>query len=66
MLIGFQRVLIPAGESRDIAFQVCPCLDLKRFDPERNNSIVPAGNYRILAGSSSADIRLEGSLYITD
>ena len=60
-LKGFQKVELQPGETKKLIFQ----LDKRAFafyHPQRKDWLVEPGLFEILAGSSSADLRLRGSL----
>ncbi len=57
-LCGFQRVRLEPGETRTIAFTI-RVKDWAIWDVTRDRYCVEAGEYTLLAGASSADIRLE-------
>jgi len=61
-LKGFCRITLRPGESRKLTFHL-PVNLLAFYDTERK-LIVEAGTVRISLGSSSADLRLSGSLEI--
>ena len=61
-LKGFQRVHLQAGESRDLSFTITPAM-LELLDKEMKRVVEP-GEFRILLGSSSTDIRLQGTLIV--
>ncbi len=59
----FTKVLLRAGEAKTARFT----LDARSFaiyDAARGGWSVPGGTYRILIGSSSQDIRLQGEVFI--
>lgn len=61
-LKGFAKIRLEAGESKTVYFQLGPG-ELRMLD--RNMSwTVESGEFEILVGSSSEDIRLEGLLTI--
>lgn len=61
-LKGFQRVHLKPGESREILFTITPeMLSMLDIDLKR---VIEPGDFRILVGSSSADIRLRGTLTV--
>ncbi len=60
-LKGFQRIHLQPGESRNIVFHL-PAKELAFWDVTREKWIIESGNYEILVGRSSADIRLAGVL----
>ena len=61
-LKGFRRVHLRAGEARELSFTVSPEM-LVMLDRDLKRGIEP-GDFRILIGSSAADIRLRGSFTV--
>ncbi|MEM9649066.1 MAG: glycoside hydrolase family 3 C-terminal domain-containing protein, partial [Bacteroidota bacterium] len=61
-LKGFQRVHLKKGESKEVEFTITPEL-LTMLDKDMN-SIVEPGNFRIMIGASSNDIRLRKILTV--
>jgi len=61
-LKGFERIHLKAGESRKISFKILP-EHLSLFDTDMNKVIEP-GDFRLMIGSSSRDIKLKGTLII--
>ncbi|WP_342415864.1 glycoside hydrolase family 3 C-terminal domain-containing protein [Paenibacillus sp. FSL R10-2782] len=57
-LCGFQRICLQPGETRTISFTM-RVRDWAIWDVTRDRYCVEAGEYTLLAGASSADIRLE-------
>ncbi len=57
-LCGFQRIRLEPGETRTISFTM-RVKDWAIWDVTRDRYCVEAGEYTLLAGASSADIRLE-------
>jgi beta-glucosidase len=55
-LKGFQRIFLKAGETKEISFSITPDL-LKMLDANMH-WIVEPGEFRIMIGASSKDIRL--------
>lgn len=55
-LKGFQRIHLEAGETKTISFDIAPHM-LAVYN-EKMKSVVEPGNFKILIGASSADIRL--------
>jgi beta-glucosidase len=55
-LKGFQRIFLKAGEAREISFTITPAL-LKMLDANMHWVVEP-GDFRIMVGASSKDIRL--------
>ncbi|MBL7848837.1 MAG: glycoside hydrolase family 3 C-terminal domain-containing protein [Cyclobacteriaceae bacterium] len=62
LLKGFQRVALKAGEARELSFVVTPEL-LKILD-EQMKWVVEPGEFRIMIGASSRDIRLRAILTV--
>jgi beta-glucosidase len=58
-LLGFQRVDLAPGESRDVTLVVDPRL-LARFDPSAGQWRIAAGPHRIALGHSAGDLTLVG------
>jgi beta-glucosidase len=59
-LKGFRKVFLKAGERQTVS------VPLERsafafYDPERRQWVAEKGDFKILVGSSSRDIRLEGN-----
>jgi beta-glucosidase len=63
-LKGFQRLHLRSGESQDVSFTVTPQM-LSALD-ENLRSVVEPGEFRLLIGSSSTDIRLQGALSVKE
>ena len=63
-LKGFQRIHLKKGESKVIVFEITPEL-LSMLD-ENMNSIVEPGEFRIMIGASSNDIRLRDILKVEE
>lgn len=61
-LKGFQRISLKPGEEKTIEFIITPDL-LKMYDADMKEVIEP-GTFRIMIGSSSADIRLRTVLEV--
>jgi len=63
-LRGFQRVALQAGEERKLTFSFKPETDLWHYDEQQRTPVVDPGNYEILIGASSTDIRLTRPLAV--
>ncbi|WP_101690482.1 glycoside hydrolase family 3 N-terminal domain-containing protein [Dysgonomonas massiliensis] len=63
-LRGFERVHLKAGETKDIKFIIKPS-DLSLLNIH-NEWVVEPGEFKIMIGASSEDIRLEDTLLIRD
>ncbi len=64
-LKGFQRLPVPAGESRQVTVSI-PIEELAIFDSERNQMVVERILYEVIVGSSSQDpnsLRVELNLF---
>jgi len=57
-LKGFQRVHLASGESKELSFSITPEM-LSMLDINLNKIVEP-GDFRIMIGASSKDIRLRG------
>lgn len=62
-LQGFKRLVIASGASVDVRFEV-PVSELAFWDVTRDKMCVETGAYAFMVGSSSGDIRLEGTITI--
>lgn len=62
-LRAFRRVSLKPGESRQLDFSI-PISQLARWDEASHAFKVLPGIYRLMAGSSSLDIRLEGDFRV--
>lgn len=62
-LKGFQRITLKPGESGTVYFKIGPG-QLSLWNEEMKRVVEP-GEFRIMVGSSSADIRQSGSLWVT-
>ncbi|HEX9901275.1 MAG TPA: glycoside hydrolase family 3 C-terminal domain-containing protein, partial [Acidobacteriota bacterium] len=63
-LKGFERIHLKAGEMKEACFTITP-EKLSMLDKDLK-LIVEAGDFRIMIGSSSKDIRLRGILTVND
>jgi beta-glucosidase len=55
-LCGFRRISLKRGETKQVTYTVPPTA-LRRWSPEKNAYLLHPGEWQILAGSSSSDIR---------
>lgn len=55
-LKGFQKVALEKGETKSLAFNI-GLEDLSFYDPEKKRWIAEAGEFEVMVGSSSRDIR---------
>jgi beta-glucosidase len=62
-LKGFSKVDLQPGQSTQVSFELDPRA-FAFFDPYKNQWVVEAGEFEILVGSSSQDVRLSGRLLL--
>ncbi|KAG8629389.1 hypothetical protein KVT40_003254 [Elsinoe batatas] len=62
-LRGFEKVMIPAGESRDVSVELDVYESCGLWD-RKLQYVVEPGEFQVLVGSSSADIRARGSFTV--
>lgn len=62
VLRGFERIALEAGEEKKIRFTLHP-QDLGLWDKNMNFRVEP-GDFKVMVGASSTDIRLEGKFNI--
>lgn len=63
-LIGFERVHLKVGETKEVSFTINPRdLELLNID---NHWVVEPGDFKIMIGASSEDIRLSDILTVKD
>lgn len=63
-LKGFERIHIKAGETKQVRFLITP--ELLTMTDLSLQRIIEPGDFRIMIGSSSRDIRLKGVLSVTE
>lgn len=61
-LKGCQRILLKPGESRTLTFAITP--DMLKMPNANLDQVIEPGDFRILIGASSKDIRLRGTLTV--
>ncbi len=61
-LVAFRRAAVAAGETVQLHFRLEPAR--LALPDERGRMFIPAGEYELLAGASSADIRLRASFHL--
>lgn len=61
-LKGFQRIRLAPGELKEVIFQITP--DLLSMLDINLNRIVEPGDFRIMIGASSKDIKLRGTITV--
>jgi len=59
-LKGFQRIALAAGESKDVHFKLDPSA-MAFYSTEKKGWVTEPGQFDVLVGSSSRDIRVKGS-----
>ena len=64
-LKGFARTTIQKGESKRITITV-PKKDLRHWEESSSRYVMPTGKYQFMIGASSADIRLQTELSLTE
>jgi beta-glucosidase len=62
-LKGFKKIYLKPGETKQISFVLTP-RDLSFYDPDMGRWVLEKGEFEILIGSSSKDIRLKGSFKV--
>ncbi len=62
-LIAFKRVHLKVGETKTITFSF-PVKDMGFWDIKRNDFIVETGWFKLMAGSSSQDVRLTKAVFV--
>ena len=62
-LKGFERVSLKSGESKKVTIKLRKDL-LRYWDEAKGKFIYPSGNYNIMVGASSADIRLQRAVSV--
>ena len=63
-LKGFQRIHLERGESKEVSFVIDPAM-LSMLN-ERMESVVEPGEFRLMIGASSRDIRLKETLRVKE
>ena len=63
-LCGFSRVPLKRGDSKKITIEV-PAERLRYWDTQKKQYVVESGDYEILIGAASDDIRLKLPMTIT-
>jgi beta-glucosidase len=61
-LKGFQRVHVKAGEEKELSFEITP--DLLKMLDDKMQWVIEPGDFRIMIGASSKDIRLRDVLTV--
>ena len=62
-LKGFARVSLEPGESKNVSFTIDKS-HLSFYDVDGGNWVVEPGEFELMVGSSSRDIRLEDSFTV--
>jgi beta-glucosidase len=63
-LKGFQRIHLKKGETKDVEFKITP--ELLMMLDEKMNKLVEPGEFRIMIGASSNDIRIKTILNVSE
>ena len=63
-LRGIERVTLEPGASRQVAFTVKPDRDRVIYDDVKKDYTVDPGQFEVLVGASSADIRARATLVV--
>jgi beta-glucosidase len=64
-LKGFRRVALAPGETKDVTFTLDTAA-LSFFDPSKNDWVAEAGDFEVLVGASSRDVRLKGGFVLAE
>ena len=64
-LVGFQRVPIPAGATKKVAFDI-PAERFRYWSMAKNDYVVDPGAYQLEVGASSSDIRQSCQVTVAD
>ena len=59
-LKGFEKVFLKPGETKTVSIPL-PAGAFAYYDPARHGWVAEQGEYRILVGSSSRDVKLQSS-----
>ncbi|WP_438444155.1 glycoside hydrolase family 3 C-terminal domain-containing protein [Gorillibacterium sp. sgz5001074] len=62
-LADFERIALAPGEAADVTFRL-PLEFLAMWDVTRDRFCIETGEYTVLLGASSSDLRLEGRLFV--
>jgi beta-glucosidase len=60
----FKRVNLKKGETKKIEFKLNPKLDMRYYEPMKQNYMVEPGDFEIQIGASSSDIRLKKTIEV--
>ncbi len=63
-LRGFERISLDKGEQKNVTFTLNAAKDLRYYDATQQQYAVDPGAFEIQVGSSSADIRLRGTVTV--
>jgi beta-glucosidase len=63
-LCGFTRIELPAGQSTQVNIQI-PTDRFRFWDTEKKQYVIAPGDYELLVGSASDDLRLHSTLKLT-
>ena len=59
-LKGFKKIFLEPGDKKSVTFEINK-IDLSYYDPNKKEWIAEPGEFEVLVGSSSKDIRLNGN-----
>lgn len=62
-LKGFQRIMLKAGDTREVSFEITP--EMLKLYNAKMEWVVEPGDFRIMIGASSRDIRLREHLRVS-
>jgi beta-glucosidase len=62
-LKAFRKVLVPAGADTEVKMEI-PVSDLAYYDEKLMKWVVISGSYKLIAGSSSKDLRASSLIKI--
>lgn len=63
-LKGFKRIALKRGETKKVTFEITP--EILEMLNEKMEKVVEPGDFRIMVGASSNDIRLRGNLHVQE
>lgn len=64
-LKDFKKVVIAPGQTVEVEFEITPD-DLMYFDADRHEWVAEAGDFKVLIGASSSDIRATVDFNLSD
>ena len=63
-LQGFERVSLKPGESKTVRFNM-PVEQLAYWDTDKHQYVINTGNFDVMVGAASDDVRQKGSFEVT-